>query len=794
MIGMRIRAEHDPGRRAPIMTKKRNNRGFSMAELMITVAILAVLAGLAVVGVIQYQRSMQEMELSAIAKQIFISAQNHLSLVDSQGFLELSNDPAKEQEVFGYPDSRDEEAGKYFFVYGEGNDPFTDTDSSLLDLILPFGSVEEAVRTGGSFVIHYQKSPAMILDVFYASKSGRYSFDFSSISFEDKEKVTELMSYVGEDKKSERRNAFDGSVIGWYGGDDLETGRELKSPSIVIKNGDKLEVEVTVADQVESTESIQLVVAGLQSKAKRVFDLKGDTRCTTAGDRKYIIVLDDITAAGMHFAQIPSDDGKQFYPGENIAVQAKLFSTTEKTNVATSERKVTNSLFDTGSVVDSKKDNSNPNTTVYEVNANISNIRHLENLGLKISNCGADSYPLTVATAGQTKDLAWDAFWRSAAISPFTGSATAYHFCPVTPATPLSYDGRYHKITGIDIDESGDGGAEDAGLFGRLEFEQNSSESAVVNLELVDTAVKGKNSAGALIGAAMNVRIENVLARSSEKTQYAIQSNGESGGLVGKMTDGKVISSAAVMTVSGANNVGGLVGSTDRSTEIRNSYSAGHTDHGEYYVHNGNNRAVPYGYIYNVKATGNTGAAGGLVGSSAGTISDCYSTCSVSGNTAGGFVGTASGTIANCYCTGLVEILDGKNNAFIDSGTPSFQGNNRYYDIINEVITDSTGIVTISYKGPGNAAVEAIDTDPVSYSAENPAHPDHLAVYNDFLGNTRETAVPYDTTLGRQYHLLTVEQLLKNGDSADTIPDKYYVKKHYGDWPTPDGQVVNIKG
>ena len=59
-----------------------------------------------------------------------------------------------------------------------------------------------------------------------------------------------------------------------------------------------------------------------------------------------------------------------------------------------------------------------------------------------------------------------------------------------------------------------------------------------------------------------------------------------------------------------------------------------------------------------------SGEAGGLIGTlSGGTVTDCYTTCSVYGSSvAGGFVGSASGgsTDDKCYCTGLVA---GKNGA-----------------------------------------------------------------------------------------------------------------------------------
>ena len=58
-----------------------------MAELLIVVAILVALFGVAFVAVQNHQRSMTQLEYDTIAKEIFIAAQNHLTTAESQGYL-----------------------------------------------------------------------------------------------------------------------------------------------------------------------------------------------------------------------------------------------------------------------------------------------------------------------------------------------------------------------------------------------------------------------------------------------------------------------------------------------------------------------------------------------------------------------------------------------------------------------------------------------------------------------------------------------------------------------------------
>ena len=60
--------------------------GFTMAEMLIVVAIIGVLAGVSFVAVQSYQKSMTQLQYDAVAKEIFIAAQNHLTLAKSENF------------------------------------------------------------------------------------------------------------------------------------------------------------------------------------------------------------------------------------------------------------------------------------------------------------------------------------------------------------------------------------------------------------------------------------------------------------------------------------------------------------------------------------------------------------------------------------------------------------------------------------------------------------------------------------------------------------------------------------
>ena len=67
-----------------INKKLRSDRGVSLAEVLLVVAIVLVLAGIALIAVFAYQRSMAQLERDGIAKEIFVAAQNHLTAAHSQ--------------------------------------------------------------------------------------------------------------------------------------------------------------------------------------------------------------------------------------------------------------------------------------------------------------------------------------------------------------------------------------------------------------------------------------------------------------------------------------------------------------------------------------------------------------------------------------------------------------------------------------------------------------------------------------------------------------------------------------
>ena len=131
-------------------------------------------------------------------------------------------------------------------------------------------------------------------------------------------------------------------------------------------------------------------------------------------------------------------------------------------------------------------------------------------------------------------------------------------------------------------------------------------------------------------------------------------------------TESATIQNVALInvTVTGRNHVGALVGNAGTGTSIAVSGS------GAPHALFGNNATI----------TGaGDGDIGGLVGTNAGTIDSCYSTCDVSGVYAvGGLVGYNAGTVNECYAAGDVDGEAGYTGGLIGYNTGTVTAS--YYD------------------------------------------------------------------------------------------------------------------
>lgn len=813
------------------MRKIRSRSGFTMAELLIVIAIIGVLSSVAFISYNKTQRDMAQLERDSIAKEIFIAAQNHLTLAKSQDYnrTALSTDA-----MYGTKGEADADTGNpdiYYFAVVDGSGA-NDT-STVLGQMLPFGAVEENVRAG-NYIIRYQPKAALVLDVFYWDKGGRYSC--SSLSGDDY--ITLMNTYRGESQ----HKTYPSGVLGWFGGQEaVASGAFLEAPGLEVINAERLIVKVTDKNIISNAGMEPMLKLLISNKAGTVKcalllthkDVSGQAEpMSSTGGRlyeinttdpnavTYTIVLDDITQSGMKFADFEKDSssfgpidvswagGVEFVPGEDIVLQAVAYSNDKLTNIAYSGEWLTNSLYE-----EIREEKKVGGTT--EKVARIANIRHLENLSDAISSVDNDDENALFDRAVQTVDLDWNDFktkiggdvavYDSADKASKTGC-----FQPVSPTYALKYDGQTsegeepsviitnHVIKNIEVDNSGgDATISAGGVFGTLV-----SGSSIQNLELIDTKVTMTGGpAGALAGSLKGSTVTNVVAHNTaafetdlcddDPTMTTVASAGDVGGLVGVISDDTSLKkcAAALIVMSTGGNAGGLVGSASGTgCEITACYSGGHTVKQD---EDSDSSPVVYSTTnYNVTGAKAVGGLIGLAGST--TIQNSYSTCSAktTGDTdakAGGLAGAASGQITNCYCTGLVGATE--DSAKTGTFAGSFDGTATgclYFEIINESPSDAEGFTYLAAVGDGSGGgITALDAS--------------AKTYENFCGadSTWQDALPYkadaltefygeSSTEGyTRYNLKTAKQL------DPSVKETDFVAVHYGDWPVPEIFITN---
>ena len=434
--------------------RRTNNKGFTMAELMLAIAIIVILGALAMVGVTRYLRGLRLLEMDNAAKEIFYAAQNRITAELNSGTLgrldranELKADAkAASDRSLKAADGVTvvEFAAVHSSIASVPNPPLNET---LLDELLPFGSIDDTLRGGGSYIITYSydrdANMATVLDVWFASDEGSGFFrnwngsesELLSASYDDLNKA--------RTDNEKRRNFNNGTVIGYYGrtASSVTTLSELynfHNLEFKLINDEVLYGRFEFqADQLQSTKVQNMMPSAIKEiepqlkltitqdngakltlrydvKDKKIVRFDDPTREITSQIVKdvtgastdkliYLIVLDDITeTVGERFRDLvaePDSGSIDFTLGKDIHVNIEVYTNAVLANID-SVTAVDNSLFQ---YVKTTKDDLNNETT----EAGIGKIRHLQNLSNNVSGVALDSSGIDIDIALQTTNLYW---------------------------------------------------------------------------------------------------------------------------------------------------------------------------------------------------------------------------------------------------------------------------------------------------------------------------------------------------------------------------------------------------
>lgn len=450
-----------------------DRQGFTLAELLIVVAILGILAAFGAVSVYRYQKNLHLTEMDDTAREIFAAAQNNLTNASADGgwenFYVTTDDngnPLQENDLtvkYGekintkpsdYPDDMKWTDGSHDYRYIFINSDHADAYKDLMNQLLPSGSIDDTILPSSgnhhAIVIEYDAKTAIIYGVWYTDgKTGT----FSSAQDITAQKMDEVRangngrpnldpdSKISKDAKLYRRDKVKPQV-GYYGGGASlgGDGKNVDSlqPMATVVNADELYVRVKLPSDSDKINT-SITVYGDTSKKKQTlsfFKVKRSAKNNKqvkwswyeTEDHKRLsektssavyacYLLDSVTGnTENHFASQFGSNDNAFIPGENLTITVK-----NAVGARTREKVLhTNSLFDSIRNAGSGSSNSGNNTDeAKKYTAVIRYGRQLQNLSTAVSNVNAkNTDKLTVTGVRLAENIDWSKFYYSYGDTP----------------------------------------------------------------------------------------------------------------------------------------------------------------------------------------------------------------------------------------------------------------------------------------------------------------------------------------------------------------------------------------
>ena len=622
------------------MKEKRRSRGFTLTEMLASIAMLAILAGLLIPVSASMYRRFRLTEMDDFARQICVAAQNELTAMKATGRLEAfakQTDQRLPQQPQDYPKTDNDGWKDLYTVYS--------ADQAAEDFLLRAGdSLSQATEHGGYFLLELNPLTGDVYSAFYSEQP----FTYEQISaWADRSRETRL----GEK-----------DLIGYYSAASADYGAigvpEKFCPTIELIDGEELYVKIDCGGlmalrRTQRNLTVTLTVKGA-SGGEVPFTYRGGTDFFVERDSITLYKVLDSLDEDNAFAAVFKNSGIK--AGDDITVQAAItyddpnqgLNITGETGLAQG-----NSLF--GAVVTSDDGSGQ---------IQVSRVRHLNNLQDSILTGDAADTAKACRKVVQTAPISFlfqdwkDGDWCPA--SKWTGNPMD-EFRPIqnqalfgaeeseAPAMRACYDGQNNVLKGFVF------GVNDHGrsaLFG------TASHTDFQNIRLADCQANGMYAA-MLGGYLSQCSIENCGAylttqdengsyyndMDDRRARYMVQSNyliGQAGGLAAYADRTTITASfgAVDVTCSSVNGyAGGLAGYLN-NCHLEACYASG-----------------------NISAPNRSNGAGGLVGTISNDYQDamkssvkrCYATGSVTaGQNAGGLLGRAAGTVSGCVSYGKV--------------------------------------------------------------------------------------------------------------------------------------------
>lgn len=408
--------------------KTRHRRGFTIAEVLVVVAILAILLTFAAPAVIGGFVRMHLASLDNSACSIFAAAQNNLTAMTGNGSFEQfaakvdterTSAARKSRALYAQPndfnwgtvpaDSANQSDNLRYLDSGEPE------DQTLLEQLLPGGSIESKL-TEHRYIVEFNYQTGAVYAVWYSDED---EFD------------TDLTTYNGTTPRKLEDRRKHSPLIGYYGGSGVDYTKvgQMPVPQLTLTNAEELRLRITIPTPASGswpaefdTDSIGLkvTVTGVTSGGSVTIIDESTPPVLLAPEKTATIVLDTLDPTVTLPVQNATDSwdcGMPFHmwlttgtqtpgysnlpvPGEDIIVTVTTYYTGAGTYLSQSASATCNSLF-----AAVKETTPAPGASSKQYTASIAYGRHLQNLDAATSGVNASGAAAVITAAEQVQEI-----------------------------------------------------------------------------------------------------------------------------------------------------------------------------------------------------------------------------------------------------------------------------------------------------------------------------------------------------------------------------------------------------